>query len=261
MVDPPAPPQVSYAVPPGGQVYIDLQTGERTAWLPLWMYWLQIAHRHADAAAEAARQHQPLDLIKAREVTRVGHPVAGPEGNVEIVETMITIVASANSFDAVFGSLQHVDPWKPPGGRKKTTARSGAILEQLKHSFNVGKKAKEWSQELNWLFQLRDGIVHHSERPRPMQIVAADTQNIVLSATEAYSLTAPTARRAVSLFDRVLADCLEFPRAGARTWAERATRLKRQMGNQPGASGPPPKIEVTQTGARVNIVANIEPIP
>ncbi len=171
---------------------------------------------------------------RARGITRAGRPVAGPEGNVEIVDTMVTIVATANSIDAVFGSLHHVDPWKPPGGRKKSTARSGAILEQLKHSFNIGKSAKDWGQALGWLFELRDGIVHHSERPRPMRIAAADAEHIVLSTTEAYSLTASTARRAVDLVDEVLTECLEHPRARARIWAERAKRVKRQMGNNPG---------------------------
>jgi hypothetical protein len=129
---------------------VDNRTGERMAWLPLWMYWLQIAHRHADAAKAASNKEQPLGLIKARQVISAGGPVAGPEGNLEMVEAMIAIVASANCIDAVFGSLRQVDPWKPPGGRKKTTVRSGEILEQLKHSsvlLSIGAvRPPEWWQ-------------------------------------------------------------------------------------------------------------------
>ena len=259
MAEAPREPRVSYAVPPGGRVLIDNRTGEQSAWLPLWMYWIQIGHRHADAADAVSKKEQPLGLIKAREVTTAGGPIAGPEGNVEMIEAMVTIVASANCIDAVFGSLRQVDPWKPPGGRRKTTARSGEIVEQLKHSFDVGRKAKEWSQELAWLFQLRDSIVHHSERPRIMKVAAADAEHLVLSASEAYSLTAANARRAVDIIDAVLAECLGHPRPGSRAWAERATRVKRQMGRHPGASGPRPRIEVTQTGDRIDITATVDP--
>ncbi len=242
-------------MPPGAQVLIDYETGQRTASLPLWVYWLQIAHRHADAAESASLIAKPLSLERARDVTGIGRPKAGPEGNLEMVEAMIAISSSANAIDAVFGSVHEVDPWKPAGGRKKGASRTGEIVEQLKHSFVVGKHATEWSRDLDWLFQLRHSIVHHSERPRPMEIAAADSRNVVLSATEAYSLTAVAARRAVDLVDRIVTTCLNAPDDGVREWAQRATKLKKHLGESPGPSGPPPSIEVLQEGTQVHITA------
>ena len=118
MTDPPHTPQIIFAIPPGGQMATDDHTGQAKASLPLWVYWLQIAYRHAGAAEDASRKQQPLGLDKAREVGMAGRPMAGPEGNLEIIEAMIAISAAANVMDAVLGALQQVDPWKPVGGRK-----------------------------------------------------------------------------------------------------------------------------------------------
>jgi hypothetical protein len=234
----------------------DDQTGQTKASLPLWVYWLQIANRHAAAAEAAHQSEKALGLEKAREVGLAGRPVAGPEGNLEIIEAMVAISAAANVMDAVFGALQHVDPWTPAGGRKKNATRAAEILEQLKHSFEIGRRATEWGRELGWLFQLRHSIVHHSERARPMDIAAADAQYIVLSATEAFSLTAATARRATDFAEGVITECLEHPRPGSRLWSERAKRLKLSMGVNPGASGPTPTIEVIQTDKGFEVKAN-----
>lgn len=234
----------------------DEHTGQHKASLPLWIYWLQIANRHADTAEKASQAAQPLSLEKARETSAAGGPVAGPEGNLEMIEAMVAISAAANVIDAVFGSLQQVDPWKPVGGRKKNASRAGEILEQLKHSFLVGKYANDWSRELDWLFQVRHSIVHHSEQPRPMEIAAADAQHIVLSATEAYSLTATAARRATDFVDRMVTESLDRPREATRQWSERAKKLKRNMGPSPGPSGPPPTIEVIQTDRGIEVKAN-----
>jgi hypothetical protein len=249
-------PQIIFAIPPGGLMVTDDQTGQTKASLPLWVYWLQIASRHAAEAEEASRNQRPLGLVKAREVGRAGRPIAGPEGNLEIIEAMIAITGAANAIDAVFGALQQVDPWKPVGGRKKNASRTGEILEQLKHSFVIGKQAMDWSRELDWLFQLRHSIVHHSERTRPMDIAAADAEYIVLSASEAFSLTAVAARRAADFVNRAVTECLEHPKVGARSWSQRAKKLKQSIGLAPGASGPTPTIEVIQTekGIQVNVV-------
>jgi hypothetical protein len=118
-------PQIIFAIPPGGQMVTDDQTGQTKASLPLWVYWLQIANRHANAAEAAHRSENPLGLEKAREVGAIGRPVAGPEGNLEIIEAMVAISAAANVMDAIFGALQNVDPWTPAGGRKKNATRAG----------------------------------------------------------------------------------------------------------------------------------------
>lgn len=255
MTDRPPTPQIIFAIPPGGRMLTDEHTGQHKASLPLWIYWLQIANRHAEAAERASRTAQPLGLAKARETSAAGGPVAGPEGNEEMIEAMIAITAAANVIDAIFGSLQQVDPWTPVGGRKKSASRGGEILEQLKHSFLVGKYTKDWSQSLDWLFRVRHSIVHHSEEPRPMAIAAADAEHIVLSAAEAYSLTATAARRAVDFVDGVVTHCLDHPRGASRPWSERAKTLKRNMGPIPGPSGSPPTIEVTQTEAGIEVKA------
>ncbi len=252
-------PQIIFAIPPGGQMVTDDQTGQTKASLPLWAYWLQIAYRHANAAELANQSQNPLSLEKAREVGGAGRPVAGPEGNSEIIEAMVAISGAANVLDAVFGALQHADPWKPAGGRKKNSTRTGEILEQLKHSFEIGKRATEWSRELDWLFQLRHSIVHHSEQARPMDIAAANADYIVLSATEAFSLTAASARRAADFAVDVITECLDHPRPGSRSWSERAKRLRQSMGLNPGASGPRPVIEVVQTDKGYEVKANPGP--
>jgi hypothetical protein len=173
-----------------------------------------------------------------------------------MIEAMVAISAAANVLDAVFGALQQVDPWKPTGGRKKNATRTGEILEQLKHSFEIGKRATDWSRELDWLFQLRHSIVHHSERARPMDIAAANAEYIVLSATEAFSLTAGSARRAADFAVSVITECLDHPRQGSRSWSERARRLRQSMGLNPGASGPRPIIEVIPTDKGYEVKAN-----
>jgi hypothetical protein len=174
-----------------------------------------------------------------------------------MVEAMVAITSAANALDAVFGSLKRVDPWKPPGGRRPGVKRSGEILEQLKQSFAVGKYAREWSQDLEWVFKLRDDIVHHGEEPRSMVITAADERDILLSATEAYFLTASSARKAVGLVEQILQVCLAQPRPRVVRWAERARLLKQNFGRSPGPSGPTPRIKVTQAGEDLLITAEV----
>jgi hypothetical protein len=168
----------------------DDQTGQIKASLPLSVYWLQIATVTRVQRSPPINLRVLSGLEEAREVGVAGRPVARPERNLEIAEAMVAISAATNVMDALFGALQHFDQWRPAGGRNRNATRAGEIIEQLKHSFEVGKCATTWSRELDWLFHLRHSIVHHSERMRPMEIAAADTHYIVLSATEAFSLTA-----------------------------------------------------------------------
>jgi hypothetical protein len=176
-----------------------------------------------------------------------------------MVEAMVTITSAANVIDAVYGSVRQVDPWKPPGGRKPGAKRQGEIIEQLKQSFGIGKYAWEWSQELEWLFNLRDDIVHHAEKPRPMVIAEADAQDIVLSATEGYSLTAISARRAVDFVDRILSACFENPRPKVVKWAERSSLLRRNFGKMPGPSGPRPVIRISKEGEDRLLITAVVP--
>lgn len=62
MSDRPQTPQIIFAIPPGGQMVTDDQTGQTKASLPLWAYWLQIAYRHANAADVAHNSQNPTQL-------------------------------------------------------------------------------------------------------------------------------------------------------------------------------------------------------
>ncbi len=241
-------------------MFINTRTGERAASIPLWIYWLQLANRHADAAVLASEAAIP-PLAMGRKVTAAGQPEMAPEGNEEMVDSMLAINCAASALDALFGSLQEVNAWKPVGGRKRRARRPREILEQLKHAFVVGKESQDWLVELDWLFDLRDSIVHHAERPRPLGIVAADSGHIVLSALEAYSLNGTSARRAADLADRILIACIENPRPATRDWATRAGELKASLRRIPGAAGGSPTIHTTQVGNELHLEAVSDDAP
>jgi hypothetical protein len=92
-----------------------------------------------------------------------------------------------------------------------------------------------------------------------MDVAAANAEYIVLSATEAFSLTAASARRAADFAVNVITECLDHPRPGSRSWSDRAKRLRQSMGLNPGASGPKPVIEVIQTDKGYVVKANPAP--
>jgi hypothetical protein len=100
----------------------------------------------------------------------------------------------------------------PESGR----ARHRQILETLKLGFAVGAKMHGWVAEFEWLFDLRDAALHHTEtfrvpipHPRLPTNVAVENRD--------YSLE--SAERAFRLLDDVLRKCLDHPKSATARWA------------------------------------------
>jgi hypothetical protein len=51
----------------------------------------------------------------------------------------------------------------------------------------MGRSAKKWTDDLDWLFDARDGIVHHGDELRQRITSRVTNRTLVASAPEAYS--------------------------------------------------------------------------
>jgi len=159
----------------------------------LTMYWTMIAAQHA---AEAR-----------------GHADGGSDdGDRMVSETlaaMVAVSASAHALDALYGSLSRIVPTPARSNRRSI------ILETLKQGFGIGAKQHAWLPEFEWLFELRDGAVHHEEGARH---TVPHPRLAVHVGEEMAAYSAESAERAYALVVDVLRTCLENPEPITREW-------------------------------------------
>lgn len=187
----------------------------RYASLSLWLHWLVVARRAADVAVASRPSDATVDYLSARiqgqERDRPDDENAA--GNEEMLNAMIAIAAAAHAIDGFYGAV--VEQVKPP---KSNARRNRQILETLKLGFSVGPSAANWLVELDWLFHVRDDIVHHGERLRPVVVSRTTSETVVLGGPEAFNLSSISARRAADLATGVIVECAANPKTALRDW-------------------------------------------
>ncbi len=153
-----------FTVPTRGDILLSIDGSAAGTRLGLWEIWLWLAERHADFAAQCRSSDDEVDAL----AESLGNdaietpPDKTVASGTELEHTMFAVSASAYALDGLYGTVK---PFiRPP---KFTAARHRQILETLKLGFNVAQRAGSWLSELEWLFDLRDSIVHHADDYRP----------------------------------------------------------------------------------------------
>ncbi len=169
-----------------------------------------IARRASDAAQQAHPSDATIDALSARIAGEQRELPDDPnsQGNEEMLYAMVAISASAHCIDGFYGAV--VDLIKPP---KSGAKRNRRILEALKLGFSVGRPAHAWLGELDWLFAIRDDIVHHGERLRPSVVSRTTAGTVVFAGPEAFNLSCQSARRATDLATHVITECIAHSKA------------------------------------------------
>lgn len=90
----------------------------------------------------------------------------------------------------------------------------------MKLGFLIGPYQQSWLGDLDWLFETRDGIVHHGEELRPMVVTRVTTETLVASGPEAFRLSGANAQRAAVIAETVIGTCLANPKAPTVNWAQ-----------------------------------------
>jgi hypothetical protein len=122
----------------------------------LFLYWSRIAVRE-EAASWAARQEAEDERSRSASAQIAGFLQREQDA------ALVAICAAAFALDAFYGDLnelQLVPAQVKTIWRLKRTPRHAQVLETLKRGYKVGRVSKAWSNELEWLFGLRDSAVH-----------------------------------------------------------------------------------------------------
>lgn len=214
---------VSFSIAQRTHFQIRTDWTEAGARVGLWEVWLDVAERHTEFAEECRFSDDEVDTTAA-----VGHgEEPGPYPDVrlvagadELAHSMVAISAAAHALDGLYGAVRvFVTP--PPS--KKRPPRHGRILETLKLGFRIGPHVKAWTAEFEWLFDVRDAIVHHSDDYRALRISRETERTVCLSAAIAddpqFDVNAVTARRAATLARDVVQACVASPKRATRNWA------------------------------------------
>jgi hypothetical protein len=117
----------------------------------LWSTWLEVA---VEQAEEARRARDEMTRLRSE-----GKEFAVQLGS-EFRASVVAVAASAHALDALYGSTVI-----PRSARGHGQNRPGKIREALKRVFNTGPVNKPWVAEFDWLFDLRDPVIHAEEKP------------------------------------------------------------------------------------------------
>ena len=106
----------------------------------------------------------------------------------ETFAALVAVSAAAHALDGLYGTV------KPLVRTNFADAnRRGQILKTLELGFDVGWVAQtHWASEFDWLYQIRDGAVHHAEAMRPMVTHRTTDETVVYGAPEMFG-TRPSA--------------------------------------------------------------------
>lgn len=128
----------------------------------LWMSWLQIGGERERAAAQA-RAH-------GLELRTAGEDVADALSE-EMHASMVGIAAGACAIDALYGEIKSLVPVPPAVVAKwehNGTPRHRRIFETLKHCCRLGRRTNLWPRQFDDLYLLRDPVIHHEIKHRPV---------------------------------------------------------------------------------------------
>jgi hypothetical protein len=174
-----------------------------------------LAKQHAEESRSGRESDAHIDAMTARLAGDETYPIPDEEpGTREIDHAMSAIVAATNAIDGVYGSVKPLI--NPPRSNAK---RHRQILETLKLGFSVGRHAKQWLDDLDWLYDIRDSIVHHSEDDRPLVVARVTQQSVIIGGPETFRLSADSAERAAAIAQTILRTCIEHPKAATKKWA------------------------------------------
>jgi hypothetical protein len=194
-----------FKVPSMGAVLVSPDGSRGGARIAMWEIWLELAERHAGYATEC--RIPGVDLMGSDRPA--DKSVAGSN---EFQHTMLAVAASAHAIDGLYGSVKRYV--QPPISK---AARPRQILETLKHGFVVGKLAQRWMVELDWLFDLRDSIVHHCDDYRPLRVAHESEDVLVAIPVELSNLGGESAVRAARTAREIVDTCRSNPTASGRT--------------------------------------------
>lgn len=157
----------------------------------VWASWWRIAEDQADQAeAEAGK---------------VG--VLGED----MQASMVAIVAAASALGGVAASIRaHSELEHLRFG--KGTPPEAKIFETLKRACDLGPDADKLRSELDWLFALRDPLVHPGEPIR--EGISPPDRPAITGPVELLEHSAENARKAVDLVRALMRRWLEYPKPG-----------------------------------------------
>ena len=95
---------------------------------------------------------------------------------------------------------------------------TGVTTNPVKHGFAVGAEAEHWRAELDWLFDLRDSIVHHADDYGPLKVVHETENLLVAIPAEAEALGHEAAARAARLAREIADTCRSRPKPVVMEW-------------------------------------------
>ncbi len=179
--------------------------------MALWLTWWGIAEDHAKEASLEAIEHG--------------------DGFGEVLPpAMIAIVASASSLGGLAGSVREHSKIAMPAFNSKT-GEDRKALEVLKRAFEIGTKEREWRNEFEWLFHLRNPLVHPAEKFR--EPVLHPENSAIQVSVETIHYSAANAERAVALVRDVAGFCFDNPKPAIRLWCEmREGIVRRRLGGE-----------------------------
>jgi hypothetical protein len=170
--------------------------------VPIWVYWWRIAEERADAAGKADQMGDDME------------------------PSMVAIVASASALEGMRGSLaQHADCVLPRFDPQ--TRPEAKIAETFKCCFVVGRQMEKWREPLDWLFELRDPVVHSEEKLRE-GVTAPGKPNLTIP-VESRDYSAASAKRAVGLVREMIGTCVENPKPCAEKWCEQRREVVQRI--------------------------------
>jgi hypothetical protein len=165
----------------------------------MWGRWLEIAVEHESAAKRSFRQI-------------VADPTSGAHMP-EFRDSLVAVTAAAYCVEALYGEIKYlIDPVEVT-----RPTRSRILARTFREAFGIdARNYARLEQQLAWLLQLRNSVVHaYTEDEPPVQHSAG-----INTGAEASRFNAVTSGRAVDVAMRVLLYA-EVPTVRGHRWVER----------------------------------------
>jgi len=226
-----------FIVPPGACAVLS-SDGSGGSSIPVWFYWLRVAHLQAEIAQSARPSDEMIDWSSAQlaGIERERPSTADPSEWSETFAALVAVSAATHALDGLYGTVTPliVTHFTHASRRRR-------ILETLKLGFRVGKVAQQrWIGEFDWLYRLRDDAIHHAEAIRPLVEYRVTDESVVWGAPESLAYQAESARRAADLVVDVVRECLTNPKPGTAEWAAQWRQSNGVMGALGLEPDPPP---------------------
>jgi hypothetical protein len=181
----------------------------------LWVRWAEIA------LAQRALARQGRQALLTQQATGSSLDITA-----EWDPAIISVAGSSHAIDAFYGEAKEfiaVPDALAQAWEKNRTGRPERIQETLKLGFQIGRHARRWKTEFDWLFDLRDAAVHHTSDAAPSVPHPVLPTNV---SPEVRDYSVEAADRAVQLMLEVFATCLSSPRPALAELTKWATDLR-----------------------------------